>query len=71
MATTTNCGRIILAMVIAAAIYAAWTLAGSTSCLNTGIERQTRTTFAPFEGCTIVDDFRTPDWMFEKRVENR
>lgn len=67
MATSKRTSLIILFMVIAAALYTAWTATGSSMCVTEGMENQTRTTFAPFEGCTVVDDYRSPDWMFERR----
>lgn len=67
MVTSKVTGRIILAMVVVAALYTAWTAMGSSVCVNMGVDNQTRTTFAPFEGCRVVDDYRAPDWMFEKR----
>jgi len=71
MVTSKNTGRVIFAVLIAAALYTAWTAMGSSVCAKVGVDNQTRTTFAPFDGCKVIDDFRSPDWMFHKRVENR
>lgn len=66
MATSKRTSSIIFVMVIVAALYTAWTATGSSMCASKGIENQTRTTFAPFEGCKVVDDYRSPGWMFDR-----
>lgn len=64
MLTINQVSLSILAIVISFTLYFTWTAVGSTVCADRGIEYQTRTTYAPFTGCTVVDDYRMPDWMF-------
>ncbi len=71
MATSKSTGAIVLAFVIVAALYTAWTAMASSACVSKGIEYQTRTTFSAAEGCTVADNYRAPDWMFRKHAENR
>lgn len=60
MLISRNTNRAIIVFLVIAAAYFCWTAMKSSECVSTGIEYQTRTTWAPDGGCKMVDDFEKP-----------
>lgn len=56
---------IVLAILVA---FYLWTAVSSSICTTTGINQQTRTTWAPFTGCVIESDMPQP---WNSNTENR
>lgn len=60
MFITRNTARAVIVFMVIAVMYLCWTAMKSSECVSTGIQLQTRTTWAPVGGCVVPDGYDKP-----------